>query len=86
MPRKGRQTVSDAVQIALDPLQIAFDALKVSKCILGCLLGLVLSYRFVLRAIRNDRTSNDVGALIGVPDRRSLHKVDGLVEVSLVRE
>src|ERR1700737_1272971 len=81
-----RQIIPDALQITLDALQITFDALQIRKSILGCLLCLVLARRFVLRAVRDDGTSSEVGALIGVPYRRSLHEADGLFEVRLVRQ
>ena len=80
-----RQTISDALQITLDALQITLDALHIRKSILGCLLRLVRASWFVLRAVRDDGTGSEVGALIGVPYRRSLHEADSLFEVGLVR-
>ena len=61
----GLQTVSDAVQIALDALQIALDGLHSRESILEGLLVRVCN--FVLRAVRDDGTSGELCALIGVP-------------------
>ncbi len=86
MARYRRQIISDALKIVLDMLQFTFDALQIRKRILGCLLRPVLGCSFVLRTVRDDGTSSEVGALIGVPYRRSLHEADGLFEVGLARE
>ncbi len=80
----GWQIISDVLQITLNALQITLNALQIRDSILECLLHLVRAW-FVLRAVRDDGTSDEVGALIGVPYRRSLHEADGLCEVGLVR-
>ncbi len=79
LTRDGWQTISDA-------LQIAFDGLQIRKSILERLLGCGRSRRFVLGAVRDDGANSDVGALIGVPSRRSLHESDGVSEVGLPSE
>jgi len=77
--------ISDALQVTLDALQITLDRLQIGESILEARLHLVRACRFVLRAVRDDGTSCEVGALIVVPYRRSLHEADGLCEVGLVR-
>ena len=79
------QIISDALQTTLNALQTILDGLQIRESILECLLHLVRAGRFVLRAVRDDGTSSEFGALIGVPYRRSLHEADGLCEVGLVR-
>jgi hypothetical protein len=85
VPWDRRQIIANALQIAFDPLQITLDALQIRKRILGSLLRRALDSRFVLRAIRDDGTRGEVGALIGIPYRRPLHQADGFFEVGLVR-
>ena len=61
----GLQIVSDAVQITLDALQVTLDGLHSRESILERLL--VRALKFVLRAVRDDGTSGELGALIGIP-------------------
>ena len=72
-------------QIISNALQIALDGLQIREGILECVLRLVRACNLVLRAVRDDSASRDVGALTGIPYRRSLHEADGLCEVGLVR-
>ena len=65
MVSDGLQIVLDAVQITLDPLQITLDGLHSRENILEGLL--VRACKFVLRAVRDDGTSGELCALIGVP-------------------
>src|SRR5271165_647968 len=76
----------DRWQIISNALQIALDGLQIRESILECVLRLVRACNLVLRAVRDDGASRDVGALTGIPYRRSLHEADGLCEVGLVRE
>ena len=52
----------DGLQIISDALQIAFEGLQIRKSILECLPHLVGACRFVLRAVRDDGTSGELGA------------------------
>ena len=76
----------DLRQIISNALQIALNGLQIRERILECVLRLVRTGNLVLRAIGNDGAGRDVGALTGIPYRRSLHEADGLSEVGLVRE
>jgi len=80
------QTISDALQIPLDALQITLDALQIGESILEGRLQLVRASRLVLRAVRDDGTGGEIGALIGIPYRRLLYEADGVCEVGLVRQ
>src|ERR1700751_4412884 len=78
------QTIADALQTALDGLQIRLSFLE-------CLLQLVrdgrlIARRLVLRAVPNDGTGSNVGALVRIPYRRLLDKAHGRPEVGLPRE
>ena len=79
------QTISDTLQTTRDALQTTLDGLQIRQSILICLLRLVQACTFVLRTVRDDGTSGELAALIGVPYRRSLHEADGRCEVGLVR-
>lgn len=74
----------DVLQITTNSLQVTLDSLQNSKSILESRWHFAGACRFVLRAVRNDGTSGDIGALIGVPYRRPLHEADGICEVGLV--
>lgn len=76
------QTSLDTLQIALDVLQFSLDGLQIGKSILIARLHLVWGGSR-LRAVRDDGTRGDDGALIGVPYRRSLHETDRVGEIGL---
>src|ERR1700757_5032963 len=65
---------------------MTLDGLHIGESTLKRRLHLVRASGFVLRAVRDDGTGGEVGALIGVPYRRLLHEADGLCEIWLVRQ
>ena len=77
------QAVADALQIVVDALQITLDGLQVGQRLLVCLLHLVRGCRFELRAVGDDGSGDEIGALTRIPDRRLLHEVRGVSDVGL---
>src|SRR3984885_6163230 len=67
------QAVADVLQIVVNALQITFDGLQVGQRLLVCLLHLVRGCRFELRAVGDDGSGDEIGALTSIPDRRLLH-------------
>src|SRR6201988_4546132 len=66
------QSVSDALQITLDGLQIRLSLLECLRDLVGDRRA--HGCRLVLRAVRDDGAGSDLGALIRIPYRRLLDK------------
>src|ERR1700722_20218316 len=77
------QAVADVLQVVVDALQITFDGLQVGQRLLVGLLRLVRGCRFELRAVGDDGTGDEIGALTRIPNRRLLHEVRRVSDVGL---